>query len=301
LPEVIAGIEDDRTRPPVVNFAVSYWLNQRHIDARSIPVEYTKKPDRKDAAVLDRQYRFELVLRVGPHAPEELVAMVSCDGPAGAPGPTFSESRWIAVAAVHSLEAEAALPIYREWIASEDPGVVAAGLLGLSWLEDAAAAEAPALVPLLSSEDPQLRWRAAMALQRIGSACEESAEPLAALLADEEKAARLYAAGALGVCGDTRGLAPMLELLRDKEPEFAADAARTLRFYRPLPPEAVPALADALGSRHVNVRLYALYTLGAYGAAAEPALPAIRKRCKDRIASVARAAEEALAAIEGAR
>ena len=81
--------------------------------------------------------------------------MVSSSGPAGIPDWDRSESRWVAVAAVHSLEAEAALPIFRSWLADEDPGVAAAGMLGLSWLTGAPirmalARVAPAVMVILS-------------------------------------------------------------------------------------------------------------------------------------------------------
>jgi HEAT repeat protein len=301
LDEVIAGAGAGSTWPPVPSL-VGAWLVQRSVGARSIPVEYAQKPDRKQAAALDRQYRLELVLRVGPHAPDALRPLIASDGPAGALTEGFSENRWIAVEAVHRLEAAQARPILTAWTADEDPGVAAAGVLGLGRLEGAGESHVKSIAPLLRSEHAALRMRAAAAISWIGAGCEETAQPLAALLHDEATATRLYAAAALGRCGDARAVPALLPILEGKDEGWVVEAAFVLRSFEPLPPSALPALADLLKSRNERVRLSALNTLAGYGPRAQSVLPAVRKRLKDKVSAVARAAQKALDAIEsGAR
>jgi HEAT repeat protein len=141
---------------------------------------------------------------------------------------------------------------------------------------------APALTRFLKGNDPVLSAAAGLALARILP--EESEELKTAIpilvrsLKSPQLAVRHEAALALGNIGRP-AVEPLVEVVKaeSKDWETASLAASALEMMGPLAERAVPALTEALRSRHEKVILHAADALAAIGPAARTALPALRK------------------------
>jgi HEAT repeat protein len=96
----------------------------------------------------------------------------------------------------------------------------------------------------------------------------------------------------------TRALPTLLESLKEEDPDIRTRAICALDVQRDVPPDVIPVLTSALGDRSWAVRYWSAYLLGRAGAAARPAVPALRKALKDTDSDVRRAAAEAVRTID---
>jgi HEAT repeat protein len=136
----------------------------------------------------------------------------------------------------------------------------------------------PALVASLQQQDAGVRQAAVGALGELGElASQDALAPLLALLATEANTdvgrAIIYA---LGLIGDRRALAPLVDVLRDRDRPallraMAAEALADLR-----DPTAVDPLIAALSDELAEVRFFAAFALGEIGDTR--ALPALQER-----------------------
>jgi HEAT repeat protein len=107
----------------------------------------------------------------------------------------------------------------------------------------------------------------------------------------------------LGIAGCSKSRKPVPDLIKDLKNQDEAvriQAANALAEDPPLDDEVAPAaLAAALTDSSPYVRTGAARALGALGAKAEGAVPALEKAQKDKDGQVAQAATEALEKIKG--
>ena len=273
---------------------------------------------------------------VNPLAPEEPAEPADAEPPEEVPAEVQGyiddlagadvTKRWQAAMMLGQLgrEARAAVPalitalddhdaIVRMWVA---------GSLGKMAPESAPAL--PRLQALRASDpDAQVRRNAALAVERIlaavpagpavpsGPTAPMTAEVRALVekLADADAFVRMKAAKQLGAMGPAAAAAaPAIEKLAatDPDPDVRAVASAALQQIRPAgagggagdPP--VAGLLVELASDDVFIRMSAAKKLGALGAAAKAALPALRKvAAEDPDADVRRLAANAVAAIGG--
>jgi HEAT repeat protein len=194
----------------------------------------------------------------------------------------------------------------------------------LEQLGDKAAPAVPALMELVAGKDEFARVSAVIVLGKIGK---PAAEPLSRALTAKDEDMRFYAAWGLGLVGPpAREAAPLLATaLTDKSPQVRRMAAFALGRVNPDPDAAAPALVAALGDDDADVRQaaaaaliplgkaavpglvkaaqgkkdalrnLAIKTLGDLGAAAEPAIPALKALLQDK--ATAELAADALAGI----
>jgi HEAT repeat protein len=90
----------------------------------------------------------------------------------------------------------------------------------------------------------------------------------------------------------------LLASLREEDPDVRNQAICALDVQQDVPPDVIPVLADALGDRSWAVRYWGAYLLGRAGAAARPAVPALRLALNDADPDVRRAAAEAVWTLE---
>jgi HEAT repeat protein len=81
---------------------------------------------------------------------------------------------------------------------------------------------------------------------------------------------------------EEKPIAPLLEALREPQPEARLKALQAIEKLGPQAVEAIPALVDTLGDGEAEVRAAAAGALGAIGPAAESAIPALIKALADR-------------------
>jgi HEAT repeat protein len=158
-----------------------------------------------------------------------------------------------------------------------------------------------------ASRDVFERWVATRTLGRLftGANARQIERILAALrarLTDTDLDVRRTALTALGRGGSMArpATAAVLEVvLRERaDPEFRAQAVRTLQLIEAERVLVVPVLAEALSTDSARVRREVVMFLGASGNAARPVVPEIRKLLNDPEEDVRREAARALLAIE---
>jgi HEAT repeat protein len=188
-----------------------------------------------------------------------------------------------------------------------DDAVRCSAVAAFADLSVAAGAAMPALLRALDEDgDWRVRAGAAFALGQmaLGASLGEGPSRDAvvalakALRQDKAEAVRLWAARALLKFGPD-GLAAVRALadtLRYRDGYTAAAAADALSR---LGPEAVPALAKALGDPRCEVRGEIARRLGGFGLAARPAVPALLDALKDEHPYVVVEAAHALMRVEG--
>ena len=118
------------------------------------------------------------------------------------------------------------------------------------------------LIAVLKHKDWGFCWHAARALGQLGK---PAAKPLIALLTDEkqEKIVRRSAAYALGRLGDKQSAKPLLDVLKDEDPQVRLEAAFALGYLGN--PRAMKPLVAALKDENWQVRWNAAVALGALG------------------------------------
>src|SRR5437660_2771778 len=94
-----------------------------------------------------------------------------------------------------------------------------------------------------------------------------------------------------------RSVAELERMLRDRDPAVQAQGAHGLGLHGREAAEAVPALADALKSDHLQVRQKAAMAIGKVGPDARQAVPALIKSLEDEAWTVRRNAAIALGQI----
>jgi HEAT repeat protein len=153
---------------------------------------------------------------------------------------------------------------------------------------------APAIDEVAESlPDPALTSEAAAALSFMGRG---AFKPLRQSLASDDPVLRREALRSIGKLKeraplDGRAVLPLLvKGMEDPDPGVRTVAATYLGIVHEEPPEAVRVLTAGLEDSEVNVRRASAAALAAFGAAAEPALPALRKAAADPDADVAREA-----------
>ncbi len=152
----------------------------------------------------------------------------------------------------------------------------------------------------LTDVDARVRSKAVEALARWGPKVKDCLPDLLTRLADDSPAVAATAAKAVvAVDGGPEVVAGLAKALgpgeaRAEVRDAAAEAVLTLEF--PDAESGVPVLVLAIGVRKPDTRSAALARLAKYGAAAKPALPAIRDRLGDGEPVVRVAALKALAA-----
>jgi HEAT repeat protein len=192
----------------------------------------------------------------------------------------------LAVALIFALGCESAVVKARRDLGSDDPDrlIAAAEVLGKARDKESV----PRLCELLEDEDAGVREAMCNALGDIGD--ERAAEPLAALYVREEN--REVARGAVRALVDLgRAAAPVLvPLLRHRDPERRAGAARALGKLRAR--EAVDELIRLIDDRDEEVRMAAIHALRQIGDAR--GMDAIARALEDPNVGVQEKAESAL-------
>lgn len=159
-----------------------------------------------------------------------------------------------------------------------------------AWLRARRDAVAAALAGLMGERDDGLRGEAARMLLSI--ARPDDVPALARFLEGPENPARVEVMEALARMGDPRAAAPIAAYL-------GRDPDRAVRCLVALGPPAEPAALAALGELSGEVRRRACEVLREIGTS--DSLERLRRVARDPDESVARAAEEAIAAIRGRR
>jgi HEAT repeat protein len=143
---------------------------------------------------------------------------------------------------------------------------------------------ADALVELLKGSDATTRKEAARTLGKIGAAVKGQAFPaLTVLLKDSNKGLREVAAEAIASLGtlDPADLPVVLELSKDSDVEVRAFALRSLGHFPTQAKEVVPALVAAYkGSDDKRVQAAAVASLGGYPAEAATIVPIVTEALK---------------------
>ena len=176
-----------------------------------------------------------------------------------------------------------------------------------------AAPAVDALIPLLENKDRFTRRRAVVALGRIGPAAKAAVPALAKLQNEvpdrsirEAAEATLHLINLEGIAAESMSGASdevkeLVRRLQDKDQYESVSAARALGRLGRKAVEAVPALAQALGSNNKWVREAAAEALGEMGRDARPYVPALEKAAQDEEEEVRQAARKALEKIRPGR
>ncbi len=159
----------------------------------------------------------------------------------------------------------------------------------------------PVLIAALEEESPHLREYAATTLSEIGPPAKAAVPALKEALEDKAWYVRKAAAEALGNMGPAaREAVPALEKALKDELENVRVAAGAALAKLGLPQRAVPVLIAEMEDESGSCRSYAAWTLGEIGAAAKPAVPALKEALEDKVWYVRHAAAEALKKIQAA-
>jgi HEAT repeat protein len=185
--------------------------------------------------------------------------------------------------------------------------VRAGAAAALGQFGERAKAAVPALVVALKTTEvpgeaahrvAEVRTAAAVALGQIGPAATAAALPLAEAMKDATPANRALRRAAVAALGQLKaGAKPALPAFEEvlRTPELPADTARALtQALQAMGADGVPTLAAAVKAGNRFTRRHAITSLAALGAAARPALPALREAAKDMDASIAAAANRAI-------
>ncbi len=125
--------------------------------------------------------------------------------------------------------------------------------------------------------------RAMLALSFAGADANLAVPTLAALLDGTDASLRVQAAETLGMLGPVAepAVASLFDALQDADPELRQRAAYALGELRLRPDIVVPALQAALEQDPANSSWWCTQALGAYGGAAEPAIPLLARLLAD--------------------
>ncbi len=158
-------------------------------------------------------------------------------------------------------------------------GAVAAALLVLACGRKAKPPDPTALVEKLKSSDQAVSGAAALELIGLG---EPAVPALVDLLRDPDPSYRANAARTFWAMGARAGsAAPALgEALADSDTAVRVGAAMALDNMGPAAAPAVPALVKGLRDPSGEVRQWAARALGSIGSAAESAVPALERAAK---------------------
>jgi HEAT repeat protein len=175
---------------------------------------------------------------------------------------------------------EGELPRFSTELPVSDVGVHAAFALGRIG-KDAV----PLLVPCLTDKRSEVRSNAACALDLIGPDAEGAVAPLIELLKDRDWLVRQCAAEALGnIRSEPQQTIPALveSLRNDTNFNVRRVAAIALGEFRPATPAAVEGLIHALHDKKGDVQHEATQALAKLGAEAAPAVPSLSKMLRSR-------------------
>ncbi len=204
--------------------------------------------------------------------------------------------RWAAAQALGQIGGTTAIPLLLALVQDPDRLVRRSAVDALGHLH--AASVGPALRRALRDPDPTVCRNAIEAVARQGDA--EAVESLASLLhASGDAWVRYSAAEALGVVGDHRAVAPLIEAAQDDSVLIRRVAVRSLGMLRDS--RAIQPLVQALQDTDAEVRLHAADGLGRIGH--EGIIPYLKLVGHDRAVvfgrQVGEAAQRAMAAIQG--
>jgi HEAT repeat protein len=214
-------------------------------------------------------------------------------------GSTRFVAAW-ALASIDSTQAGGALPVLREALSHDDSSLRRKGAQGLGCLGAAATDAAPELVAAMADPKPGVRQAAAWALGETDLASADVLSALRKSLDDPHDPTRINAASSLVVlrAGAADVLPALLAGLKHSDDLLRKRSAWSLgEIGGDLGKAAVAPLAEALGDSEADVRTNAARALGKLGAAAEPALPALRRAEEDPDPEVRNAVGEAIKAI----
>ncbi len=159
----------------------------------------------------------------------------------------------------------------------------------------------PWLIDALEDDEMDVRWSAAISLTRVGVTDSRAIAPLLELLRDKQEHRfgtrfRWRIAALLNTLQvDSEELIPLLlSDLRSAEPFVRLQTAKTLRYAFGRIEAAVPALVDLLENDYSEVRQQAAELLGWIGPEARDALPALLWACFDSEEEVSTTAREAI-------
>jgi HEAT repeat protein len=161
----------------------------------------------------------------------------------------------------------------------------------------------PGLIAIMQDPKSKVHHLAAKALGLLVPKSDKALLPLLAALKSPDKNDRKAAATALGnvTTRPKEAIAPLIELLKDKEGSVRNAAAGALRNVQgPVTEPVVPVLIELVMHGTPNQRRKAAQTLARYGAAAESALPTLRKAQEDPDPGTRAAVAWAYAKIAGA-
>jgi HEAT repeat protein len=164
------------------------------------------------------------------------------------------------------------------------PEVRSAAASGLSQMGAKAEPAAAALLTALTDNSAQVRSQVLQSITNIGPACSGCVDELIDMFngpSDLYRSSRTQVAQALGAIGPAaaRAVPLLIPMLRDRS--SASVACHALEGIGPDAVSAVPDLCKLLESPFVNDRAAAAKALGAMGAKAKSALPALRKASTD--------------------
>ena len=120
----------------------------------------------------------------------------------------------------------------------------------------------------------------AYAIARLGKQAAPAAPELLKLAADPREPVRTAALEALRVIGKPAAL-PLIDHLRNPDAAVRSDIARALSWLRPIPPNYLPTLRQALEDDQLVVRTGAIAALAAMKEAAGPAVPDLIELIED--------------------
>jgi HEAT repeat protein len=153
---------------------------------------------------------------------------------------------------------------------------------------------------MLKSSERAKRMGAAQTFSHLKPPAPAAVPMLIEALNDETQSVRCDAAVALGRYEEPQrgaALPALLDALQDKDEWVRCMAAKSLARYRAGAQQAVPTLAQILGSERPALRGHAAVILGEFGPAASSAVPALQKARHDVDKFVHDAAEKALQAV----
>ncbi|MBN1459427.1 MAG: HEAT repeat domain-containing protein [Armatimonadetes bacterium] len=207
--------------------------------------------------------------------------------------------RRFAVALLGTFGGESPRPIVeleKILASSQETELLVAAANSLGALGSAAKSAAPALLEVLRNRDPEARCATIEALVAVGVPRSAKSD-LVVALKSSSTCVRGYAAKALGQLGsDARDVAETLLALVGDDAGFV-QAEATAAIVSILSDDAVPLFVRGLQSAETRVREQSAAVLGRFGAAADSAVPALKRALKDESQSVRQAAQRSLATI----